>query len=143
MPQRDDFDGLVQQYLQALEPFLKGDPNPLTELYSRRDDVTFANPLGPPRLGRAAVEKAIGEAAANFEGGSVRFEEVSRYTTPDLGYLVQIERYEVKLAGGEDVIPHSLRVTMILRREGDTWKVAHRHDDTVTTARPISSALEA
>lgn len=59
--------------------------------------------------------------------GSVRgFEEVSRYSGPDLGYVVQLERTQARLPGSEDMAPFALRVTMIFRREGDTWKVVHR-----------------
>ena len=137
-----DFDGVVEAFRQALEAFVKGDARPAMELFSQRDDVTLANPLGPPRLGRAEVEKAAEEAAANFTGGSIRFEEVSRYATPDLGYIVQLERAKAQLAGTEDIAPISLRVTMIFRREGDAWKVAHRHADPITTARPISTIIE-
>ena len=137
-----DFDGVVEAFREALEAFLKGDARPVMELFSQRDDVTLANPFGPPRLGRAEVEKATEEAAANFTGGSIRFEEVSRYFTPDLGYIVQLERAEAQLAGTEDIAPISLRVTMIFRREGDAWKVAHRHADPITTARPISTIIE-
>jgi ketosteroid isomerase-like protein len=141
---QSDFDGAVEAYRQALNAFLKGDPKPVTEFFSRRDDVTLANPLGPPRLGPAEVDKAIEEAAANFKDGSVRrFEEVSRYSTPDLGYVVQLERSEAQLVGSEDTTPISLRVTMIFRREGDAWKVAHRHADPITSARPITTVVEA
>jgi ketosteroid isomerase-like protein len=137
-----DFDDAVEAYRQALDALVKGDPRSVKELFSRREDVTLANPFGPPRLGWADVEKAIEAAAADFENGSVRFEEVSRYATSDLGYIVQLERIEVRLAGSEDRVPSSLRVTMILRREGDTWKVAHRHADPITTAQPISTILD-
>jgi ketosteroid isomerase-like protein len=138
-----DFDGVIAAYRQALQEFAKGDPRPVAELFSRRDDVTLANPLGPPRLGWADVQKAIEAAAANFAGGSVDFEEVSRYATPDLGYVVQLERQEAQLAGREDKARISLRVTMVFRREGETWKVAHRHADPITTARPITTIIEA
>jgi ketosteroid isomerase-like protein len=137
-----DFDGLVEAYRQALDAFITGEPGPVTKLYSRRDDVTLANPLGPPRRGWAEVEKAINAAAANFTDGSLRFEEVSRYHTDDLGYIVQLELYEVKLAGSEELAPSSLRVTMIFRREGDSWKVAHRHADPITTAQPIGTIID-
>jgi ketosteroid isomerase-like protein len=137
-----DFNGAVDAYRQALDRFIKGDPRPVAELFSQRDDVTLANPLGPPRLGRVEVEQAIEAAAANFTDGSVRCEEVTRYSTPDLGYIVQVERCEVQLAGSDVMAPSSLRVTMIFRREGDTWKVAHRHADPITTDRPISTILD-
>lgn len=138
------FDGAVEAFRRALEPYLKGDPGPVTELFSRRDDVTLANPLGPPRRGPAGVTAAAAEGAAHLTDGSVRrFEEVTRYSTPDLGYVVQIERTQARVDSGEHLSPLALRVTLIFRREGDTWRIAHRHADPITTARPISTAIEA
>ena len=139
---QDDFDDVVEAYRLALGAFLKGDPRPVIGALLTADDVTLANPLGPPRLGWAEVERTIEETAANFVDGSMRFEEVSRYTTPDLGYVVWLERGEVQLIGSEDMSPSSLRVTMIFRREGDAWKVVHRHADPITTARPIGTIIE-
>jgi hypothetical protein len=87
-----DFDNAVEAFRQATVSFLNGDPRPAMELYSRRDDVTLANPLGPPRRGPAEVAKAAAEAAAQVSDGSTRrIDEVSRYSTPELGYVVQIE----------------------------------------------------
>ena len=141
---QSDFDGAVEAFREAQDAFLKGDPTAATKFFSRRDDVTLANPLGPPRLGPADVDNAIAAAAANLDDGSVRrVEEVSRYNTPDLGYVVQLERIEARLPGSDHMTPISLRVTMIFRREGDAWKVAHRHADPITTARPISTLIEA
>ncbi len=75
--------------------------------------------------------------------GSIRgFEVVVRYNTPDLGYVVCIERAEARLPGSETMAPLALRVTMIFRREGDTWKVVYRHADPITSARPISTVIE-
>ena len=83
------------------------------------------------------------QAAAQLSDGSIRgFEEVSRYSTPDLGYVVQIERAQARLAGGGDMSPIALRATMIFRREGDTWRIVHRHADPITTPRPISTVVE-
>ena len=141
MPQAD-FRAAVDAYRQALDAFFTGDGRPVLEHFSRRDDVTLANPLGPPRVGRAEVEKAVEGAAANFAGGSVRFEDLSRYATDELGYVVYLERAEVRLAGADEVVPSTLRVTMIFRREEGTWKVAHRHADPITAARPISSIVD-
>lgn len=136
-----DFSAAVDAYRQALNAFLKGDAGPVLEQFSRRNDVTLANPLGPPRLGRADVEKAVEAAAANFQDGSMRFEDLSSCATAELGYVVYLEHAEVRLAGSDELVPSTLRVTMIFRLEGDTWKVAHRHADPITTAQPISTIL--
>jgi ketosteroid isomerase-like protein len=135
-------DDAIEAYRQALPAFLHGDPEPILDLYSRRDDVTLANPLGPPCHGRADVERAIRAAASNFKAGTVRFEEVSRYGTADLGYAVWLEPNEARLADTDDVVRISLRVTMVFRREEDTWRIAHRHADPITTARPLTTAIE-
>jgi ketosteroid isomerase-like protein len=138
-----DFDAAVEAYRAALDEFLKGDPEPAKAFFSRRDDVTLANPLGPPRRGPAEVDKTITEAAANFRDGSMRIEELSRYSSPDVGYVLQLEHTQARLPGSDDMTPFALRATVIFRREGDTWKVAHRHADPITTARPISSVVQA
>lgn len=41
------FDGAVEAFRHALDSFVKGDPKPCADFFSRRDDVTLANPLGP------------------------------------------------------------------------------------------------
>jgi ketosteroid isomerase-like protein len=140
---QSDFDGAVEAFRKALRTYVTGDPKPVMELLSRREDVTLANPLGPPRRGPAEVDKAAADGAAMLRDGSIRgFEEVSRYSTPDLGYVVQIERAQARLAGGDDVSPIALRVTMIFRREEDTWRAVHRHADPITTPRPITTTIE-
>jgi len=140
---KSDFDGAVEAFREALVSYYKGDPKPVINLFSRSDDVTLANPLGPPRRGPAEVDKATADGAAQVRDGSIRgFEEVARYSTPDLGYVVQIERGQGRLAGSETMSPTALRVTMIFRREGNTWRVVHRHADTILTSRPISTTIE-
>jgi ketosteroid isomerase-like protein len=140
---QSDFDRAVEAFRKALRRYVTGDPNPVMELVSRREDVTLANPLGPPRRGPAEVDKAAREGAAMLRDGSVRgFEEVARYSTPDLGYVLQIERTQVRLPDAEEIVPIALRVTMVFRREGDSWKVAHRHADPITSPRPVSTTIE-
>jgi ketosteroid isomerase-like protein len=65
-----------------------------------------------------------------------------RRATADLGYVVYLEHAEVQLAGSDEMVPSTLRVTMIFRREGDNWKVAHRHADPITATRPVSTIID-
>ena len=138
----DEVDRVIDAYRQALQAFVNGNPVPVARLFSKRDDVTLANPLGPPRRGWADVEKAIRAAAANFRRGSVHVEEVSRLITSQLAYVVQLELSEVTLMDRDDMVKVPLRATIIFRPEGDGWKVVHRHADPIMTERSITSAVE-
>lgn len=73
----EGLDTLIERYHQALDAFLRGDPTPLEDLYSRRDDSTLANPFGPPvrgweRVGRrcSAPPRTTGTARPPGSTGS-------------------------------------------------------------------------
>lgn len=139
----DDLDAIIEESHRALDAFFKGDPDPVKPLFSRHDDVTLANPFGPVRRGWTEVEETMERAAANYrDGGVVGFEEVSRYVTPQLAYIVEVERYHAKVGGSEEVTPVSLRCTTILRREDDSWRIVHRHADPITAAQPAESVIQ-
>ena len=64
-----------------------------------------------------------------------------KYVTPKLAYIVWIERNEGKLDGSEDIVRYPLRVTTIFRPEDGTWKIVHRHADSITTPWPLDSLI--
>ena len=133
----------IEAYHRAVAAFLEGDPGPQKRLFSRRDDVTLANPLGPPARGWSRVEATMERAAALLRDGEVRgFERVSEYATADLAYIVEIERARVKVGGAGEAAPAALRVTTIFRREDGEWRVVHRHADPITGPRKPASLLE-
>jgi ketosteroid isomerase-like protein len=112
-------------------------------MFSHREDVSFANPFGPPARGWDEVARTMERAASNLsDGGMVAFEEVAKYVTSELAYTVLLERQKAKIGGREDITPFNLRVRMVYRPEGDTWKVVHRHADPITTARPAESVIQ-
>ena len=65
-----------------------------------------------------------------------------KYATPDLGYIVEIERFRAKLGSSEEAGDVALRTTSILRREDGDWKVGHRHADPITAERPPESVKQ-
>ncbi|MBA2631444.1 MAG: nuclear transport factor 2 family protein [Chloroflexi bacterium] len=135
-----ELDALVEESHRGLDAFFKGDSGPVKPLFSRRDDVTLANPFGPPRRGWSAVEEAMDRAAANYrDGGAFGFAEVSRFVTPELAYIVELEHYQAKVGGSTEMATVSLRCTTIFRREDDGWKIVHRHADPITVARSADS----
>jgi ketosteroid isomerase-like protein len=143
VPALDDLDEVVEQYHLALGEFVKGNPEPLKSMYSHREDVTLANPYGPAARGWEQVAATMERAALHYRDGEiVGFENVAKYTTPDLAYVVEVERYKAKVGGREDVVPFALRVTSILRPEDGIWKVVHRHADPITTVQPAESIIQ-
>jgi ketosteroid isomerase-like protein len=133
----------IEQYHRAVNAFVTGNLEPQKELFSRRDNVTLANPLGPPARGWDQVEDTLERAASLIrEGEPVSYERISEDATDDMAYIVEIERTRLKAGDADELAPVSLRVTTIFRREDDAWKIAHRHADPITTPRPIETALE-
>ncbi|HLL41268.1 MAG TPA: nuclear transport factor 2 family protein [Rubrobacteraceae bacterium] len=139
----DDFDQVFEQWQPASGEFLKGNPEPVKKLWSRREDVSLANPFGPPARGWEQVAKIIEHAASQVRDGELTsIEIVAKYVTPELAYVVQIERPKAKIGGSEDITPFALRVTMICRPEDGTWKIVHRHADPITTPQPAESVIQ-
>jgi ketosteroid isomerase-like protein len=81
-------------------------------------------------------------ASAQRDGEVTSIEIVEKSVTPELAYVVQIERARAKIGGREDITPFALRVTMIFRPEDGTWKVVHRHADPITTAQGAESLIQ-
>jgi ketosteroid isomerase-like protein len=111
--------------------------------WSRGDDVTIANPLGPPVRGWGQVEEHLEQAASTArEGEPLRYESISEYSTGDLGYNLELEWTRAKFGGAEEMTPVSLRATTIFRREEGEWKIVHRHADPITTTQPAESVIQ-
>ena len=144
MSAEDDVDQLIEQFQQARDEFLKGNSEPAKWFFSHREDVTLANPFGPPVRGWDEVAKVSDRAASQVRDGEMTgFETVAKYVTPELACGVWIERPKAKLGARENITPFALRVTMIFRPEEDgEWKIVHRHADPITTPQPAESVIQ-
>jgi ketosteroid isomerase-like protein len=140
----DDVDELIEQYFRAQGEFLRGNPEPVKDLFSHREDVTLANPYGPPVRGFDEVAKSIEHAASlRRDGTFLGWQIVAKYVSAELAYVVQIEWAEAKIGAREDITPYAVRATMIFRPEEEgEWKVVHRHADPITTPQPAESVIQ-
>jgi len=140
----DDVDQLLEQWHPASDEFLKGNPEPVKQMWSHKEDVTLANPYGPPVRGWDKVEEVIEYAASQARDGELTSVEiVAKHVSPEFAYVVQIERPKAKLGARENITSFALRVTMIFRPEEDgTWKIVHRHADPITTPQPAGSVIQ-
>jgi ketosteroid isomerase-like protein len=133
---------VVGQFHQTMNEFAKGDPEPAKAIFSHGEDVSLANPWGPPVVGWERVSKALDSAAARFKDGHVTaVDGLTRHVTSDLAVFLDMEHWQAKLGGGDEISSFDLRVTSIYRTEGDTWALVHRHADPITTPRPPDAVL--
>src|SRR5215217_8391551 len=102
----EDVDELIEQYQLALDEFMKGNPEPVQELFSHTEEASLANPYGPPVRGWDKVAKTTEHASSlRSDGTFVGWEIVAKYVTAELAYVVQIERAEAKIGAREDISP--------------------------------------
>ena len=132
-----DLERVVDQYHFAADEFSRGDPEAVKALYSRRDDVTLANPFGPPVRGWDKVSAALDFASSRFRDGEVRdFDTIASYEGADLASLLEIEAWHARVGDRQEITPFVLRVSTTLRREDGSWKIVHRHADPIATTDP-------
>jgi ketosteroid isomerase-like protein len=136
----ETMDQVVERYHAALREFFKGEPEPVIQMFSQREDVVLCNPFRPFARGSTEVAETIGQAATNYADGALQPERVTAFATTELGYLVEVERFTATVGGHEG--SGALRVTTIFRLEEDGWRVAHRHADPITTPQPVASVLQ-
>lgn len=133
----------LEEYRRAGLEITNGNPEVYKSLYSRRDDVTLANPFGPTARGWKEVSSTLDGAAEHYRDGEVvGSENVSTVMNADLAYTVEVESYRAKVGGAEEPSPVSVRVTTVFRREDGVWKVVHRHADPITSPRPAQSVIQ-
>lgn len=139
----DDVDEVIEKSHRAWAEFVKGNPEPAKELFSHKEDVTVANPFGPPVRGWEQAAATMERAASLYRDGEVvGFDAIAKTATADLAYIVELERYKAKIGGSDEVSHVALRVTSILRPEDGTWKIVHRHADAITTAQQPDSVIQ-
>jgi ketosteroid isomerase-like protein len=137
-----DLEHAIERSHEALASILKGDSSGYKALFSHRDDVTLGNPFGPYARGRKNVEATLDGAASHYRDGEVTGAElIATYATSDLTCVVEVEHGRAKVGGGADLVPVSVRVTSVFRREQGEWRLIHRHADPITKPRPAESVI--
>ncbi len=132
-----DFNQTVEKYHRACVEFNNGDSAPILEVFTEREDVSLAHPLGPTAHGRKQVVETAERNASLFrEGESIGFENIVKFVSSDFAFIVENEHYKVKVGGSKNFDKITLRVTSIFRLEDGTWRMVHRHAD------PIASDLQ-
>jgi ketosteroid isomerase-like protein len=132
---REDFEQFMRQREAAALAYVNGDPEVLGRLTANNDPATFFSPRGDVVQGTKTVAARYASDAAAFAAGNENSLEILHMGASDaIAYWVGIQRSDVHLQGKADAVPFRLRVTEIFRREGDEWKLLHRHADPLVQA---------
>jgi ketosteroid isomerase-like protein len=126
----EDLDAFIIRCHAALTEQSQGDPQPLLDLWSRRDDVSVMAAVGGYQIGFEAVGKLLtwASTAQKFEGWSA--ENLVTLAGPELGTSVELEHYALHVDGEDKGM--TLRATHVYRREDGEWRIVHRHGDILT-----------
>jgi len=128
-------DAVVPTLREEVEAVHNGDIGPRLELWSRNEPVTLFGAWLSAR-GWAETELVFRKLADTFRGsGGLDYEVVAAECSGDLGYVVALE-HSSAVVGDDGPRDYTLRVTTILRREEDRWKVVHRHGDGLPVTAP-------
>jgi hypothetical protein len=142
LPANDLLETLVRTKT-AMSRLVAGDPEPYKALWSHEPDVCVMGGFGGYALGWDEVRQNTEMAASRFRGSkSFNVKMITHATDHELAYSVWIEHGEVLVEGRKEHAPLVVRVTHIFRREGNTWKIIHRHGDTVTEKTEASAILQ-
>jgi ketosteroid isomerase-like protein len=129
-----DFEQFMKEREDAARAYVSGDAAPLRSISTRVSPATFFGPQGGYRQGADDVFSKYEHDAAIFEpGGDSNFEILQTAASDGIAYWVGFQRADARMSGSTEAIPMNLRVTEVFRREGDEWKLIHRHADTLAT----------
>ncbi|MEZ5832566.1 MAG: nuclear transport factor 2 family protein [Dongiaceae bacterium] len=137
-----DIAGLVRRVADANAALIHGDIDGYLRLIRHAEDYTLMSPFGgAPTRGFDLSPDRLAAIGRFFKGGTAKIEVVETYRSGDLAVLVVIERQRVAVAD----LPEqdwSLRVTLVFRRDGTGWLLAHRHADGLVNGIGVARAAE-
>ena len=130
---------LIERSRDANAALMRGDAERWRALNPLSDDFVLMSPFGGKPSRGPYTPAQLRKIAAFFRNGSLEQEVVQAYASDDMVVLALIERATVEV-GGLPSQPWALRVTLVYRREGDTWRLAHRHADPLAEGITLETA---
>lgn len=131
---------LVEQSTAGHGALMRGDVEGYRKFITLADDFTLMSPFGgTPSRGADMTESTWEQMRSFFRNGMLKVELVQAYSSADLVVLAIIERNHGEV-GGLPAQDWPLRVTLVFRRDGKDWLLAHRHADPLVNGVSVEQA---
>jgi ketosteroid isomerase-like protein len=133
--------GLLPMYEQlttAFDAFARGDAEPYKVLWEHTENVSVLGAFGGRNLGWSEVGPRLDLAVSQYRDG--RYDDLEVLASGaggDMAYIVWLETISDASAGGE-AVTRRRRITHVLRRQGDDWRIVHQHGDPLVDLVPPS-----
>jgi ketosteroid isomerase-like protein len=109
--------------------FMRGDMSRWVTLANIAPEFTLMQPFGGPAShGFDSSPERLAQLARYFRNGDTSLEVTQAIEADGMIVIVMIERQQAEV-GGLPRQDWSLRVTEVYRKDGETWRLAHRHAD--------------
>lgn len=139
-PAHDSINELIKLSEESNAVLMRGDIDRYQALISLTDDFTIMAPFGgKPTRGVDFTSERMAAMGRFFKNGTLEQEVISTYSSPDMVVLALIERAHVEVGGLPSQL-WALRVTLVYRKEGTTWRLAHRHADPLVAGISLEQA---
>jgi ketosteroid isomerase-like protein len=131
---------LIRRSAEANAALMRGDADRYRALIPHSADYLLMAPFGgTPTRGSDMTEERWQATGRFFRNGTFEQEVVQTYGSPEMIVLAVIERCHVEV-GGLPAQEWLLRVTLVYRREGSEWQLAHRHADPLAKGISLEQA---
>jgi ketosteroid isomerase-like protein len=135
-----DVAALIKRSADSNAALMRGDIDTYRTLIAYTNDFTLMSPFGgTPSRGLEYTPERMEAMGRFFKNGVFKQEVVQSYASADMVVLAIIERQNVEV-GGLPAQEWPLRVTLVYRREGSEWRLAHRHADPLVRGISLEQA---
>lgn len=125
-----DLEEFIRRCEDGLRHQVRGDSEPLLELWSHAEDIAILGAIGSYASGWAEVQAHLRAAAKTLDWTRVAVQPITRFVTDGLALSVTLERMTREANGAPET--RTLRVTHGYRRERGAWRLVLRHANGVS-----------